>query len=78
MYLVFLSFSASGTWVYALSQKAQQQIKQLIAGKTIQEALQLLAALPGIEQAAIRFNGFGEETRLPKTTGYMHVMLFVV
>lgn len=39
---VFLSFHVQGTWIYALSQTAQQRIKAMIAGKTAQEALQLL------------------------------------
>ena len=64
--LVFLSFHASGTWVYGLSHTAQEQIKHLIAGKTTQEAVTLLASLPGVEQASIRLSGFGDNTRLPK------------
>jgi VCBS repeat-containing protein len=75
---VLLSFSASGTWVYGLSQPAQQRIKQLIAGKTTQEALQLLAALPGVEQAAIRFEGFGNDTRLPKQSSLIHLAFVVI
>ncbi len=76
--LVFLSFSASGTWVYGLSQQAQEQIKHLIAGKTTQEAVQLLTSLPGVERAAIRFAGFGEETKLPKQSSSIHIALLVV
>ena len=76
--LVFLSFHAQGTWIYALSQTAQQQIKYLITGKTNQEAAQLLASLPGVEHAAIRFSGIGDTTRLPKVTGYIHIILFVL
>jgi hypothetical protein len=75
--LVFLSFHASGTWVYGLSATAQEQIKELVAGKTTEHALKLLAALPGIERGAIRFTGFGDATRLPKTTGYIHVIFIV-
>jgi hypothetical protein len=77
-HLVFLSFQASGTWIYGLSTKAQEQIKHLIAGKTTQQAQTLLATLPGIESAAIHFSGFGDETRIPKTTGYIHVVVIVV
>jgi hypothetical protein len=76
--LVFLSFAASGTWVYALSQREQQQIKNLIAGKSTQEAMRLLAFLPGVEHAAIRFTGFGDDTRLPKNSNFIHIILFVV
>ena len=37
-HLVFLSFHASGTWIYGLTHTAQEQIKHLIAGKTTQQA----------------------------------------
>jgi VCBS repeat-containing protein len=76
--LVFLSFKAHGTWIYGLSQKAQEQIKHMIAGKTTQQAVTLLASSKGIEQVSIRFTGFGDNTRLPKNTGYIHLTIFVV
>ena len=76
--LVFLSFHAQGTWIYGISHTAQEQIKHLIAGKTTQEARTLLASLPGVEHAAIRLSGFGDDTRLLKNTGYIHVTIFVV
>ncbi len=72
---VFVSFHAQGTWVYALSQTAQQQIKNLIAGKSKQKALTLLASLPGMKQASIRFDGFGDDTRLPKNPANIHLLL---
>ena len=73
--LVFLSFHAQGTWVYALSYKVQQQIKVLIAGKAKQDALHILMSQPGIERAAI---SWGEDTRLPKNGSYIHIRIFVV
>jgi hypothetical protein len=73
--LVFLSFQVSGTWMYALSQGTQQQIKTLIAGKTKQEAVRLFAKLAGIESVAISWGG---ESRLPKNTGYIHITIIVV
>lgn len=71
---VFLTFQAQGTWVYAVSPAAQQRIKQLIAGRTKAEALQIVASLPGVEQTSIRFTGFGNDTRVPKETNdiYFH------
>jgi hypothetical protein len=77
-HLVFLSFKATGTWIYRLSATAQERIKELVAGKTTQEAQQLLVAMPGVESATIRFSGFGDATRIPKTTGYIHINLIVV
>ena len=76
--LVFLTFSAQGTWIYALSRTAQEQIKSRIAGKSTQQAERFLASLPGVERAAIRFSGFGDDTRLPKQRSYIHIMLYVV
>ncbi len=73
-----LSFSASGTWVYGLSKPAQAQLTHLLAGKTTQEAMHLLATLPGVEQAAIRFEGFGDTTRLPKQSSLIHLVFVVM
>ncbi len=75
---VLVSFKAFGTWIYGLSSTAQHQIKHLITGKTTQQALTLLASLPGIEQASIHFTGFGDDTRLPTQSRYIHITLFVV
>ncbi len=76
--LVFLSFHAQGLLVYALSQSVQQQIKNLIAGKTTQEALHVLLSVPGIEHASMQWDGFGDNTRLPKQSSSIHITLFVV
>jgi hypothetical protein len=69
---VVLSFSSQGTWVYAVKSAEQQRIKSLIAGKTKQEAEQLLASMPGIEQASIRW---GDETKLPKNSKSIRVVV---
>ena len=76
--LAFLSFHASGTWVYGLTHTAQEQIKHLIAGKHTQEARHLLASLPGVEQVSIRLTGFGDDTRLPKQSKDIHFAIIVM
>jgi hypothetical protein len=76
--LVFLTFKATGTWIYGISATAQQKIKQLIAGKTTQETERLLAAMPGVERSSIHFSGFGNDTRLPKQSRYIHIAVIVV
>jgi baseplate J-like protein len=76
--LVFLSFQATGTWIYALFPSAQQQIKHLIAGKSTQQAAQSLAALPGIERATIHFSGISDPERVPKSTQNIHLVLLVL
>jgi Baseplate J-like protein len=77
-HLVFLSFTASSTWIYGISAAAQQQIKTVLAGKTTKQAEQLLAALPGIEQVSIHFSGFGDESRIPKQENNIHLSIIVV
>jgi hypothetical protein len=72
---VFLSFRAFGTWIYGLSHPAQQQMKNLIAGKTKQQALHLLASRTGVAHAAI---SWGDDTRLPKDSSSIRITLIVV
>ena len=69
-----LTFSCQGTWVYALDTTSQEHIKTIIAGKTKQEALQILATLPGIEQASIRWD---EQTKLPERLNALHLVILV-
>jgi hypothetical protein len=71
---VFLSFQAHGTWIYGLSYKAREHIKKLIAGKTKQSALHELLSLPGVERA---FISWGDDTKLPKNSSYIHLILLV-
>jgi VCBS repeat-containing protein len=66
-----LVFSSQGTYSYRLSTKAQERIKKLIAGKTTQEALQILAALPGIQSASIHFD---DNIKLPKDPKNIHIV----
>ena len=73
---VVLSFKSQNTWIYALSSADQQHIKKVIAGKNKEKALQLLAALPGIEHVSMHFAGFGDDTRLPKDLAYIHLLIF--
>jgi len=71
---VVLSFAAQGTWVYALTREAQLQLKQLIAGKSKRNALQLLQSMPGIEKASIAWN---EQTTLPNDINAIHLVMLV-
>ena len=67
-----LVLSLSGTWTYALSSRQQQQIKDLVKGKTYQEALHLLRSLPGIEKASLAWD---EHTKLPEDPKDIHLLL---
>jgi hypothetical protein len=67
-----LVFSCQGTWVYALDTTSQEHIKTIIAGKTKQEALHLLASLPGIERVSMNWD---ERTKLPNTPSSIHIVM---
>jgi hypothetical protein len=71
-----LSFSCVSTWVYALSSAEQKYMKKLIAGKTKEQALQLLHGLPGIERVSLQSSGFGDDTRIPKDISHIHLLIF--
>ncbi len=68
---VFLSFTSSGTWVYALTSQVQQHIKALVTGKSKSTALQLLSALSGIQRVSIA----GEED-LPHDPRHIQIIVF--
>ncbi len=67
-----LVLSLSGTWTYALSSRQQQRIKDLVKGKTYQEALHILRSLPGIERASLAWD---EHTKLPEDPKDIHLLL---
>ncbi len=67
-----IAFSCNGVWVYALSNQAQEHIKDLIKGKTTQVALQLLSSMPGIERVSISWD---VNTKLPKDTRSIHLVI---
>jgi hypothetical protein len=61
--------------VYALSSAEQKNIKNIIAGKTKAQAMQLLHSLPGIEGASLQSSGFGDDTKLPKDLVHIHLLV---
>ena len=67
-----LVLSLTGTWTYALSSAAQQRVKDLVKGKTYQEALHILRSLPGIEKASLAWD---EHTKLPEDPKDIHLLL---
>ncbi len=72
---VILSFNAQSTWIYALSSAEQRHIKKIIAGKTKENAMQLLSSLPSIERVSMQFSGFGDDTRIPKNLSNIHLVI---
>ena len=38
----------------------------------------ILLSVPGIEHASMQWDGFGDDTRLPKQSNSIHITLFVV
>lgn len=73
---VTLSFTTVSTWIYGISSAQQHYIKNIIAGKNTQQALQVLRSLPGIENASLQFSGFGDATRIPKNLSTIHLTIF--
>jgi hypothetical protein len=72
---VVVSLHAHATFVHTFTAQEQAHIKRLIHGKTKQQAVQLLATVPGIETASIISSGFGDETRLPTDPRNIHVVV---
>src|SRR5258707_3443293 len=68
-----ITFTCNGVWVYALSNQAQKHIKDLIKGKTTQDAMHLLQTLPGIERVSTSWD---VNTKLPKDTQNIHLVIF--
>jgi len=73
---VFLSFTAQSAWIYAISPQQQQAIKKLIAGKTTEQATELLSRLPGIERVSLTTSGFADTSQIPKDISHIHLALF--
>jgi len=67
-----LVLSLTGTWTYALSSRQQQHIKDLVKGRTYQEALHILRLLPGIEKASLAWD---EHTKMPEDPKDIHLLL---
>jgi len=72
---VTLSFRSVGTVVYVLSSAEQTKMKKIIAGKTKDQAMQLLSSLPGIASAALQWHGFTDESRIPTDPRNIHVVV---
>jgi VCBS repeat-containing protein len=56
---VTLTVSTQGTWVYQFSATQELTLAQLIAGKSIQDAQQLLSQQQGVAQTSIKLSGSG-------------------
>jgi hypothetical protein len=73
---VTLSFKSLSTWVYALSSTEQKKIKNMIAGKTKEKAMQYLLSLPGLESVSINSSGFADDT-IPRDIERIHFQLLI-
>ncbi|MDQ6662134.1 MAG: hypothetical protein M3Z24_14360, partial [Chloroflexota bacterium] len=65
--------SINGTWVYRFSPSELQQIKQRIAGKTLQHTKDFLLNMPGI--ARTTFDGIKENQYLPEDSTRIHITI---
>ncbi len=69
-----LAFSSVGTWAFGLSGTAQERLKHIIAGRVPQDAVRLLRAQAGIQNASLQWD---EQTKLPKDSKFIH-FVFVI
>ena len=75
---VSLSFKVQSAWIYAVSEPEQKHIKSMIAGKSKDEAVSLLASLPGIESVSMQSSGVGDDTMMPKNTANIRLSIIYV
>jgi len=68
-----IAVTVDGTWTYQFSQQELWRIKQLVVGKTQQQAIRILLGLPGIQRATIE--GIGENQRLPKERSHIQIRM---
>ncbi len=54
---VAITVSADGVWTYQFSNTQKQALAQLIAGKSVQAAQQILDSQPGVAKATIQLSG---------------------
>jgi serine/threonine protein kinase len=71
---VSVQVSATGTWVYQFSAALQQQLAQLIAGKSEQAAQTLLGGEPGVSNATIQLQG-SDSSILPTDPGKISITI---
>lgn len=69
---MLLQKPSRGTWVYALADAIQAEIKSLIADKTKQAALHILLSSTGIGRVSIVW---ADDTKLPKSIKNIHIVL---
>jgi hypothetical protein len=69
-----LQVRGTGTWAYQFSDAQLHQMAQLIAGKSRQEATNLLLEQRGVSQVAMTVSGMGQ-TRLPTDASRIHLLV---
>jgi hypothetical protein len=67
-----LTATLHGVWVYQLN---EQQIKNLVAGKSRLDAIQLLSSLPGIQRISIA--GIADNQTIPDDFTHIHLLIIV-
>ncbi|HVB25095.1 MAG TPA: hypothetical protein VNG51_24375 [Ktedonobacteraceae bacterium] len=71
-----ITTKATGAWGYQFSKGEEEHIKKLVAGKSRTEAMNILAAIPGIQRAII--TGIGQSDVLPTDTAHITVMFLYI
>lgn len=61
----------NGVWFYRFSENEKDKISRTVSGMRLDNAIQKLKEFPGVSDAKITFQGFGDEYYLPKDTKYI-------
>ena len=72
---VLLAFTGTGTFVYLLTEQAQQRLKTLLVGQPRLTALHWLIRQPGIGRASI--SGIPDNQPLPDDLSHLHLLIIV-
>ena len=69
-----LQVSGTGTWAYRFDDAHLQHMAQLVAGKSRQQATQVLLHFPGVNQVSMTISGT-DSSNLPADAGRIHLLV---
>jgi VCBS repeat-containing protein len=69
-----LQVSGTGTWAYQFDDARLQHMAQLVAGKSRQQAAQILLHLPGVNQVSMTISGT-DSSNVPADASRIHLLV---
>jgi len=70
-----LQVSGTSTWAYQFDETHLQHIAHLIAGKSREQAMQILLHQPGVNQVSMTISGTGSPTSVPADASRIHLLV---